>query len=206
MSGPEAALQALSDALRGERSVVSAHVIEPGQAASPALGSVAAAGPRASAAPADYALIVESVREGYLLHYGRPRLVSGADPDLGLLAGDYLYALGLERLASLGDLAAIAELSDLISLAAQIHDGTRAAPRAAAESAALWLATATAVGAGSSAEIAEAKDALRTGREDAADRLWAAACRLADQAGVGEHVRVAAQAIDFAADFTSSSG
>ena len=32
------------------------------------------------------------------------RVVRGAEPDLALLAGDYLYALGLERLAALGDL------------------------------------------------------------------------------------------------------
>ena len=43
--------------------------------------------------------MVEAVREGYLLHYGDGRVVRGADPDLALLAGDYLYALGLERLA-----------------------------------------------------------------------------------------------------------
>ena len=49
----------------------------------------------------------------------------GADADLRLLAGDYLYALGLERLAALGDLEAVRELSDLISLSAQVHDGTR---------------------------------------------------------------------------------
>ena len=42
--------------------------------------------------------MVEAVREGYLLHYGEPRLLVGADADLALLAGDYLYALGLERL------------------------------------------------------------------------------------------------------------
>ena len=57
-------------------------------------------------------------------------MVVGADPDLALLAGDYLYALGLERLAALGDLEAIRELSDLISLSAQLHDaegGARAA-------------------------------------------------------------------------------
>ena len=43
--------------------------------------------------------MVEAVREGYLLHYGGAAVVAGADPDLELLAGDYLYALGLERLA-----------------------------------------------------------------------------------------------------------
>ncbi len=48
-------------------------------------------------------------------------MVDGADDDLALLAGDYLYARGLERLAALGDLEAVRELSDLISLVAQLH-------------------------------------------------------------------------------------
>ncbi len=61
--------------------------------ADPALGLLAAAGPRAAEAPGEYALVIESIREGYLLHYGEPRVVVGADPDLALLAGDYLYAL-----------------------------------------------------------------------------------------------------------------
>ncbi len=43
------------------------------------------------------------------------------DPDLALLAGDRLYALGLERLAALGDLDAVAELADVIALCAQAH-------------------------------------------------------------------------------------
>jgi hypothetical protein len=37
------------------------------------------------------------------------------DRDLRLLAGDALYALGLERLAQSGDLPAVAALADLIS-------------------------------------------------------------------------------------------
>lgn len=63
--------------------------------------------------------VLEAVHEGYLMHYGRPRAFAGLDPDLALLAGDALYALGLERLAAGGDLEAVAELSDLISLSAQ---------------------------------------------------------------------------------------
>ena len=203
MSGPDGALQALSEALRGERSVVSPHVRDPGADDVPALGLLAAAGPRGSQAPADYALIVEAVREGYLLHYGSPRVVAGDDPDLALLAGDYLYAIGLERVAALGDLEAIAELSDLISLAAQIHDGSRDPQRAAAESGALWLATAMAVGAGATDAHGEAKAALRAGAPEAADRLWAAARDRVAETGLGDHIREAAQAIDFAAEFRS---
>jgi hypothetical protein len=62
---------------------------------------------------------LEAVYEGYLMHYGSPRAFAGMDEDLRLLGGDALYALGLERLASNGDVEAVAELSDLISLTAQ---------------------------------------------------------------------------------------
>ena len=65
--------------------------------------------------------VLEAVYEGYLLHYGRPRLFEGMDEDLRLLAGDALYALGLARLAESGDLPAVAELADLISRSAQVH-------------------------------------------------------------------------------------
>jgi hypothetical protein len=96
-----------------------------------------AAGPRAATAPGEYALVIEAVHEGYLLHYGEPRLLAGHDSDLGLLAGDYLYALGLDRLAALGDTAAVAVLSDLISRCAQLHAEGRGA-----EAAPLWTAAA----------------------------------------------------------------
>ena len=67
-------------------------------------------------------LAVESIREGWLLHSeGRARTLAPDDPDLALLGGDRLYALGLERLAAAGDLAAIAALADVISLCAQSH-------------------------------------------------------------------------------------
>jgi hypothetical protein len=65
--------------------------------------------------------VFEAVYEGYLLHYGAPRLFDGMDGDLRLLAGDALYALGLARLAERGDLPAVAELSDLITRSAQAH-------------------------------------------------------------------------------------
>jgi hypothetical protein len=63
--------------------------------------------------------VVEAVYEGFLLHYGSPRAFAGMDDDLRLLAGDALYALGLSRLAEAGDLKAVAELADLISLTAR---------------------------------------------------------------------------------------
>jgi hypothetical protein len=116
---PGDALRALAAQLREEETPISPHVVDP--AAAPKLGAIAATGPRAAGAPGEYALIVEAVREGYLLHYGEPRLMAGHDEDLGLLAGDYLYALGLDRLAALGDTEAVAILSDLISSCAQLH-------------------------------------------------------------------------------------
>ena len=124
MSEPADALRVLAAQLREEETPISPHVVEPAE--EPVFGPLAAAGPRAAAAPAEYALVVEAVREGYLLHYGEPRLLAGHDPDLALLAGDYLYALGIERLAALGDSAAVRELADLISLCAQLHAEGRA--------------------------------------------------------------------------------
>ena len=64
------------------------------------------------------AFVLEAVYEAYLLHYREPRAFVGMDPDLRLLAGDTLYAEGLARLAELGDMEAVAELADLISLCA----------------------------------------------------------------------------------------
>ena len=65
-------------------------------------GQAAAAGPRAAGHEAEYALLVEEIREGYLQHYGEGARVRPDDPDLALLAGDRLFALGLARLAELG--------------------------------------------------------------------------------------------------------
>ena len=54
-----------------------------------------------------FALGVETIYEGYLAHYGRPRLFAPADDDTALLLGDYLYAHGLVRIAELGDVDAV---------------------------------------------------------------------------------------------------
>ena len=70
---------------------------------------------------AEVELLLEAVREGYELHYGNPRLVDTEDADLALLAGDRFYALGLQRLAALGDLDAVRALADLISESARLH-------------------------------------------------------------------------------------
>jgi hypothetical protein len=156
VSEPDDALRALAAQLRDEETPISPYVVESAEA--PVFGPLAAAGPRAATAPAEYSFVVESVREGYLLHYGEPRLLAGHDPDLALLAGDYLYALGIERLAALGDNAAVLELADLISLCAQLHvEGRDAATPA------LWRASAIAVGEGPNEAHEAAKLALRAG-------------------------------------------
>jgi hypothetical protein len=119
VSEPAAALRDLAARLRDEDTPISPYVVEPAAPAS--LGMLAASGPRSAAAPAEYALVVEAVHEGYLLHYGEPRLLAGHDAGLALLAGDYLYALGLDRLAALGDERAVGILSELIGRCARLH-------------------------------------------------------------------------------------
>jgi hypothetical protein len=134
------ALRRLAAQLREEGTPISPHVIDPAEP--PTLGLLAASGPAAAADPAEYALVFEAVREGYLLHYSEARLLAGHDADLALLAGDYLYALGLDRLAALGDDRAVAILSDLIASCARLHAEGRAAsvPR-------LWEEAARSIGA-----------------------------------------------------------
>jgi hypothetical protein len=133
-------------------------------------GDAVAAGPRSDGHAADLPLVVEAVREGYLLHYGEPRLMSREDDDLALLAGDRLYALGLERLAAAGDLHAVAALADLIALSAQAQAAADA-PLADA----VWAAGCAELGWGPDPDLEAAKGAARAGETDAAQRLGAAA-------------------------------
>jgi hypothetical protein len=154
-------LDALSDILRAEgEPLASALRVVPG--AAPVVGPLGAAGPRAAANRDAYELLLEAIYEGYLLHYERSRLLDVADPNLALLAGDRLYALGLERLVALGDLEAVGELADVISLCALLH--ARGEPELCRE---LWLAGARTVGYGATPEHARAKQLLREGSSDA---------------------------------------
>jgi hypothetical protein len=107
----------------------------------------------------EHALLYEAIHEGAQLHYGAGRVVAPEDPDLALLGGDRLYAIGLDRLARLGDVDAVAELADVISLVAQAHaegDPERAG--------AVWAAGACALAAGPSADHEAAKAAWRGAR------------------------------------------
>jgi hypothetical protein len=118
-----------------------------------------AAGPRTGDRADEYALLLEAIREGALLHYAAGRVLAPDDPDLALLAGDRLYAIGLDRLAALGDVEAVAELADVISLVAQAHaegDPERAD--------AAWRAGVRAVIAGPSADHDAAKAGWRGAR------------------------------------------
>ena len=141
-------------------------------------------GPEAIARPgAELALVLESIFEGYLLHYGRSRLVDTADEDLRLLAGDHLYAVGLSHLARLGDLDAVRALADLITLCARAHADAGANGGPARAPAALWLLTALAVGAGSWPEYERSLEAAHRGRAGA-DELLSEALRRAAELGV----------------------
>jgi hypothetical protein len=133
----------------------------------------------------ELALVLESVLEGYLLHYGRSRLVDTADEDLRLLAGDHLYALGLSHLARFGDLAAVRALADLITLCARAHAdagaGANGGPPGAP--AALWLLTALAVGGGRWPQYEDLLEAAHRGFAGA-DELLQEARRRAAELGV----------------------
>jgi hypothetical protein len=111
----------LVDALKAQGGILAEVVGQPDAAAEPGPAQRAAAGPRAAAAPAEYELLLEMILEGSRLHYGSPRVVKTDDPDLALLLGDQLYALGLARLAGLGDLEAVRILAETIASLAQAH-------------------------------------------------------------------------------------
>jgi hypothetical protein len=136
----------------------------------PGPAQIAAAGPRAAGLEDEYELLLEMILEGSRLHYGSSHVVRTEDPDLALLLGDQLYALGLSRLAMLGDLPAIAELADVISLVAQAQ--AAADPELAD---AVWDAGAAAIGWGWSADHELAKDLARAGEDRAAAALRATA-------------------------------
>jgi hypothetical protein len=72
-------------------------------------------------APERFALGLETIYEGYLVHSGRPRLFEPAEGDVALLLGDYLYAHGLVRIAATGELDAVATLAELISTCAHLR-------------------------------------------------------------------------------------
>ncbi|HSC03740.1 MAG TPA: hypothetical protein VLC49_10480 [Solirubrobacteraceae bacterium] len=174
---------ALREALTAEGGTVAAHLGEPaaGRRAldHPGPAQVAASGPRARGRQREYELLLEMILEGYRLHYDEPVVVCPQDPDLALLLGDQLYALGLARLAELGDLEAVAELADVISLAAQAHSASDAELARA-----VWEAGAVSVGWGASDAHRRAKTRARVHDPEAGPALRAAAVAPRDDRGL----------------------
>ena len=101
---------------------------------------------------------LETIYEGYLLHYGRSRLFEPPDVDVALLLGDALLAQGLVLVAATGSVAAVADLAELLALCTQVRaddaDGDGAA----------WAATAAFLGKGG---LEEARAELRDARDPA---------------------------------------
>jgi hypothetical protein len=176
-----------------------------GEAIAPVLGSTAAEqviGPLVAACAAgrpeapELALVLESILEGYLLHYGRSRLLDTTDDDLRLLAGDHLYALGLSRLARLGDRDAVRALADLITLCARAHADAAANGAAPGDRpSALWLLTALAVGGGRWPAYERSLEAARSARADG-DQLLSEVRRRASELGVELEAQAALIAFD----------
>ena len=101
-----------------------------------------------------WALGLETIYEGYLLHYGRPRLFAPRDRHTALLLGDYLYAHGLVRIAEHGEVDAVAELAALISVCAQLRADDSPGDGEA------WAATAGRLRSGPPADAADVEQAL----------------------------------------------
>jgi hypothetical protein len=139
-------VETLASALRAEGGTLAEHIRTPASGRlEPGPAQRASSGPRAAGREAEYELLLEMILEGTLLHYGSPRVVHTEDPDLALLLGDQLYALGLARLAALGDLEAVAVLADVIAGLARAH--AEGSPGRAEE---IWDRGATAIGWGRS--------------------------------------------------------
>jgi hypothetical protein len=105
-----------------------------------------------------YSLGIETIYEGYLLHYGTSRLFAPEDGDTALLLGDYLYAHGLVRIEQAGTVEAVNDLAELIALCAylQAEDITG--------DGAVWAATAATLGRGA---LDDARSSLRLDNDPA---------------------------------------
>lgn len=162
-------LQSLCELLAQEGGLI-AGLLGPDGAGAWSPAPLAASGPRADGARDRYELLVEAIYEGYLLHFGTPRIVRAPDADLGVLAGDRLYAIGLAQLVELGDTVAVAELADTITLSALAHgDGRPELARA------VWEAGARAVGWGPSPLHGEAKRLVLNGSPEALEAMLTSA-------------------------------
>jgi hypothetical protein len=121
------------------------------------------------AAP-ELALGIETIYEGYLVHYGRSRLFSQTDSNLALLLGDRLYARGLVHVSESGSVAVVADLATLLELCARLQ-----AERKPGDGA-LWAAAVARLGQGGLNDVGNAlldsgdqEPLLRMAREAAGD-------------------------------------
>jgi hypothetical protein len=105
-----------------------------------------------------YALGIETIYEGYLLHYGSSRLFSPEDGDAALLLGDYLYAHGLVRIEQAGTVDAVNDLAELIAVCAYMR------AEGIAGDGAVWASTAVLLGRG---ELDVGRSSLRLDHDPA---------------------------------------
>jgi len=103
------------------------------------------------------ALGIETIYEGYLVHYGSSRLFSPGDPNLALLLGDRLYAHGLVHVSAVGSVAVVADLATLLELCARLQ-----AERKPGDGA-LWAAAISRLGQGG---LSDAGNALLSSGDD----------------------------------------
>lgn len=108
--------------------------------------------------PERFRLGLETIYEGYLVHYGRPRLFAPPGPDEAILLGDYLYAHGLVRISSTGELDAVAALAELISTCAHLRAEGKPGDGEA------WLAACARLGGAGEGDEALAAHAARFGK------------------------------------------
>ncbi|MBJ7521292.1 MAG: hypothetical protein JHC84_16445 [Solirubrobacteraceae bacterium] len=141
------------------------------------IAALAARGPRVTGHADAVEAAIAAVRDGARRHYE-------ADPhddlDLELLQGDASYAEGLSRLAQTGDLVAIAELAEVISLTAAAQ---AAGDEVLAEAA--WEAGAAGIGWGPTPELVGARARARSGDPAAASALMAAARQITGDVASG---------------------
>ena len=122
-------------------------------------------------AATELALGIETIYEGYLVHYGRSRLFAPGEPNLALLLGDRLYARGLVLVSRLGDVAAVIDLATLLELCARLQAEGKSGDGA------LWAAGISRLGKGGIESEGEAflssgdgEPLLRLARETAGSR------------------------------------
>ena len=195
MASTSTSLAALAALLRDGENVISPYVRDTEE--EPALGALAASGPRPPRRADEYTLLVEAIREGYLLHYEEPEADRGGRRRPAAARRRLPLRPRLERLAR-GRPRRGAELADLISLSAQVHaesgDGS-ARTRSPAPSGSRRRSPSARVHA--EARAGEGGPPPRRAR--CRRSMLRSAAETARQAGMGDALALAADSIGFAA-------